>query len=257
MNCFECGLPLAPNAKFCKQCGASQKPSAPKEPSLAPSSAPGRICSQCRHRCNPQAKFCPQCGLNFVSPPEIDDDLHAPISRMDSHPLPDPVPARKSVSSTWIIGILVVAVIGLLAWIFLKPNTALLGETPSSTAPAASPDNGKNPTSLPNGEIDDRARAESLVGPMGGTPAPLPSGQVAPVTTQPVPAASSPSVASPATPPVIDTNTAPAPQPPAATPSLPSQGTATPSPRPAPEVAPAPAPRPDPNRPKTLDDLLM
>ena len=258
MNCFECGLPLAPNAKFCKQCGASQKPSAPKEPSLAPSSAPGRTCSQCGHHCNPQAKFCPQCGTSFVNPPVMDDDLHAPISRMDSHPLPDPVPTKKNTSTAWIIGGLVVVVIGLLAWIFIKPNTALLAETPTSSATGTASEAGKAPATLPNGEIDDRARAESLVGPMGGTPEPLPSGN------SPTPATSPTAVASPSTPPVVNATTSPTLQPPVAppAPSLSPEPTVRSAPRPAPEVAPAPAaptpaPRPDPNRPKTLDDLLM
>ena len=80
MNCSQCGNPLAPNAKFCKNCGAKQAPV--PEPAASPAPAAdsaGRTCEHCQNLCKPNARFCPKCGTPFASEPSAASVATTPL----------------------------------------------------------------------------------------------------------------------------------------------------------------------------------
>ena len=56
--CAKCGAPLAPDAKFCDQCGTRVEEPAPAE---APVEEPA-VCTECGAELKEDAKFCNQCG---------------------------------------------------------------------------------------------------------------------------------------------------------------------------------------------------
>ena len=60
--CAKCGAPLAPDAKFCDQCGTKvEEEPAPEEAPAEEPAAPA-VCADCGAELKEDAKFCNQCG---------------------------------------------------------------------------------------------------------------------------------------------------------------------------------------------------
>lgn len=67
--CPECGKSVSPNAKFCRNCGASQleEPPVPAASPVPVSHEPA-ACKSCRAPLTPEEKFCGNCGLPVNAP---------------------------------------------------------------------------------------------------------------------------------------------------------------------------------------------
>ncbi|MDR3064380.1 MAG: zinc ribbon domain-containing protein [Comamonas sp.] len=274
MNCSQCGNPLAPNAKFCRNCGARQAPE-------SAGTAAEKTCRQCQAICKPDARFCTRCGAVFeragdaaaaveptLSPdasqtiegvsrvPPLIEPMDQPTPRP---PLPEPAanPAPRNHlppafpqepvrgSNAWIkwavLALLIAAIAG---GVMMASNMkGLSGTGNSATGTSNAAQGGKDAISA-----EDKAKADALVGPLGGPVA----AQVAPADSAPMPAAvdhvPSTAAAPVATPP--DTVSAAPAQ--AASPQLP----AAPASGKPPVPAPARTPPVKKSTAPSLDDLL-
>ena len=66
-RCQRCGSPLAPQAAFCRECGAKQQaPAAVAE--AQPPAESGEVCPACGTQAREQDAFCRGCGLPFDAP---------------------------------------------------------------------------------------------------------------------------------------------------------------------------------------------
>jgi len=81
--CPECGKPVSPNAKFCRNCGSSQLEENPV-PAASPVPAPPelRTCTSCQAPLKPDEKFCGNCGK----------PVDAPAVPPQAPPAPEPAP---------------------------------------------------------------------------------------------------------------------------------------------------------------------
>jgi hypothetical protein len=269
MNCSQCGNPLSPNAKFCKNCGTRQAPE-------AAITAVEKICSQCQAVCKPDARFCTRCGMVFGSRADTDVLAAAPqrpsgaaqaiggaglapplIEPMDLPPLPEPAaklaprdhrppafpqePVRGS--NAWIkwaaLALLIAAIAG---GVMMASNMkGLTGTGSSANSASGATQAGKDAISA-----EDKAKADALVGPLGGnTAAQATPAESAPAAVDNVPSTTvAPVVATPDT-----VSAAPAP---AASPQLP----AAPASGKPPVQAPARTPPVKKSSAPSLDDLL-
>lgn len=254
MNCSQCSSPLTANAKFCKNCGARQTTPVPE------TAAAEKICAQCQSICKAHARFCPKCGSVFeasatatpvirTEPPLIEPMDLPPAAPVDSAAA-TVFPARNDRtpsfpqepppnSKAWIKWAALALIVAAIAGGVLMANN-MKGLSDSNSTPASShPD--KDAVSP-----EDKAKADALVGPLGGsTEAPATAvndpSSVTIVNPAPVPDIPPPTVSpTPAAPAV---NTSPEPVPPAAT-SRP----VTPAPVKAPPARKSGGP--------SLDDLL-
>lgn len=211
MNCSHCNQVLAASAKFCNRCGT---PQAPAE-TVAP--AASRVCEACQTPCQHLTKFCPQCGhtLGQAMPtvsglaatsessvePALPAEPHRPVDATSpaQSPAPpaQPFTAKTSLPSAsapsrpamlrWILtAVAVVLVGGGLAWALLQPSK------PSTPASGAQP----SAAQIPQIDLEDRAKADALVGPPSSAQIPSPAAEAstvvdAPADDPPVPAASS------------------------------------------------------------------
>ena len=62
LYCPECGKRVAPTAKFCRNCGASQLEESPSTPPPAAGPAVIRTCASCGNPLSQDEKFCGVCG---------------------------------------------------------------------------------------------------------------------------------------------------------------------------------------------------
>lgn len=273
MNCSQCGNPLSPNAKFCKNCGAKQAPE-------AAITAVEKICSQCQTICKPEARFCTRCGLVFERPGDshaavataphmpsgasqtIDSASLAPplIEPMDT-PAPRPPQSEPAASfaqrndrtpafpqepvrgsNAWIkwvaLALLVAAIAG---GVMMASN--MKGLTSSGNSASSSSQAGKDGISP-----EDKAKADALVGPLGGSTA----AQTTPAENASIAGAVDNAPATAVTPAATTANTASDAPAPAASPE-PSSAPASGKP---PVPAPARTPAVKKNAAPSLDDLL-
>lgn len=273
MNCSQCGNPLSPNAKFCKNCGARQAPE-------AAITAVEKTCSQCQAVCKPEARFCTRCGLVFERPGDshaavaaappmpsgasqtIDSASLAPplIEPMDT-PAPRPPQSEPAASfaqrndrtpafpqepvrgsNAWIkwvaLALLVAAIAG---GVMMASN--MKGLTSSGNSASSSSQAGKDGISP-----EDKAKADALVGPLGGSTA----AQTTPAENAPIAGAVDNAPATAVTPAATTANTASDAPAPAASPE-PSSAPASGKP---PVPAPARTPAVKKNAAPSLDDLL-
>lgn len=273
MNCSQCGNPLSPNAKFCKNCGAKQAPE-------AAITAVEKICSQCQAVCKPEARFCTRCGLVFERPGDshaavataphmpsgasqtIDNASLAPplIEPMDT-PAPRPPQSEPAASfaqrndrtpafpqepvrgsNAWIkwvaLALLVAAIAG---GVMMASN--MKGLTSSGNSASSSSQAGKDGISP-----EDKAKADALVGPLGGSTA----AQTTPAENASIAGAVDNAPATAVTPAATTANTASDAPAPAASPE-PSSAPASGKP---PVPAPARTPAVKKNAAPSLDDLL-
>lgn len=272
MNCSQCGNPLSPNAKFCKSCGARQEPD-------AAITAAEKICSQCQAVCKPEARFCTRCGMVFERPVEnraaaataqpmpsgasqtIDGASMAPplIEPMDT-PAPRPPQSEPAAfaprndrtpafpqepvrgSNAWIkwvaLALLVAAIAG---GVMMASN--MKGLTGAGNSASGSSQAGKDGISP-----EDKAKADALVGPLGGsTPA-----QTTPAENSTIAGAVDNAPATAVAPVVTTPDTVSVPPAPAASPELSSAPASGKPPMPAPARTPAVKK----NTAPSLDDLL-
>lgn len=279
MNCSQCGNPLSPNAKFCKNCGTRQAPE-------AAITAVEKICSQCQAVCKPDARFCTRCGMVFESRADaavlaaapqmpsgaaqaIDEASLAPplIEPMDQPaprpPLPEPAanPAPRNHrppafpqepvrgSNAWIkwavLALLIAAIAG---GVMMASNMkGLTGTGSSANSASGATQAGKDAISA-----EDKAKADALVGPQGGNTA----AQATPAESATISAPNAGSVDTvPSTavaPVVVSPDTVSAAPAQAASPQLP----AAPASGKPPVPAPARTPAVKKNTAPSLDDLL-
>ncbi|NIF81935.1 zinc ribbon domain-containing protein [Comamonas sp. Tr-654] len=279
MNCSQCGNPLSPNAKFCKNCGTRQAPE-------AAITAVEKICSQCQAVCKPDARFCTRCGMVFESRADTDVLAAAPqmpsgaaqaideasltpplIEPMDQPaprpPLPEPAakPAPRNHrapafpqepvrgSNAWIkwavLALLIAAIAG---GVMMASNMrGLTGTGSSANSASGATQAGKDAISA-----EDKAKADALVGPLGGNTA----AQATPAEGAPIGAPATSSVDTvPATavaPVVVSPDTVSAAPAPAASPQLP----AAPASGKPPVPPPARTPPVKKSTAPSLDDLL-
>lgn len=272
MNCSQCGNPLSPTAKFCKSCGARQEPE-------AAITAAEKICSQCQAVCKPEARFCTRCGMVFERPRDnhaavatappmpldasqaVDSASLAPplIEAMDTPaprpPQPEPAafatrndrtpafpqePVRSS--NAWIkwvaLALLVAAIAG---GVMMASN--MKGLSGAGNSASGSSQAGKDGISP-----EDKAKADALVGPLGGSTAaqatPAENATIAGAVDNAPTTAVAPAVTTPDT-----VSVTPAP---AASPELSSAPASGKPPMPAPARTPAVKK----NTAPSLDDLL-
>ena len=272
MNCSQCGNPLSPTAKFCKSCGARQEPE-------AAITAAEKICSQCQAVCKPEARFCTRCGMVFEHP----GDNHAAVATAPPMPLdasqavdsaslapplieamdtpaprpPQPEPAAFATrndrtpafpqepvrsSNAWIkwvaLALLVAAIAG---GVMMASN--MKGLSGAGNSASGSSQAGKDGISP-----EDKAKADALVGPLGGSTAaqatPAENATIAGAVDNAPTTAVAPAVTTPDT-----VSVTPAP---AASPELSSAPASGKPPMPAPARTPAVKK----NTAPSLDDLL-
>ena len=276
MNCSQCGNPLSPTAKFCKSCGARQEPE-------AAITAAEKICSQCQSVCKPEARFCTRCGMVFERPgadhaapatappmplgasqvvdsasltPPLIEPMDAPAPRPPQSepaafaPRNDRTPAfpQEPVrgSNAWIkwavLALLVAAIAGgVMMASNMKGLTGAGNSASNANSASGGAQAGKDAISA-----EDKAKADALVGPLGGNAA----AQATPVESAPaavdnVPSTTVAPVA--ATPDTVSVTPAPA-----ASPELSSAPASGKPPMPAPARTPAVKK----NTAPSLDDLL-
>jgi hypothetical protein len=96
MLCPRCGKESAPDANFCRNCGADLRAAVPKEssrPTAVPESAPSEaapppptpraeapICRTCGATLKPGKRFCTNCGTPVVSPPAEEEPAAPAVS---------------------------------------------------------------------------------------------------------------------------------------------------------------------------------
>ena len=272
MNCSQCGNPLSPTAKFCKSCGARQEPE-------AAITAAEKICSQCQAVCKPEARFCTRCGMVFEHPGDnhaavatappmpldasqaVDSASLAPplIEAMDTPaprpPQPEPAafaprndrtpafpqePVRSS--NAWIkwvaLALLVAAIAG---GVMMASN--MKGLSGAGNSASGSSQAGKDGISP-----EDKAKADALVGPLGGSTA----AQATPAENATIAGAVDNAPATAVAPAVTTPDTVSVTPAPAASPELSSAPASGKPPMPAPARTPAVKK----NTAPSLDDLL-
>lgn len=272
MNCSQCGNPLSPTAKFCKSCGARQEPE-------AAITAAEKICSQCQAVCKPEARFCTRCGMVFERPRDnhaavatappmpldasqaVDSASLAPplIEAMDTPaprpPQPEPAafatrndrtpafpqePVRSS--NAWIkwvaLALLVAAIAG---GVMMASN--MKGLSGAGNSASGSSQAGKDGISP-----EDKAKADALVGPLGGSTA----AQATPAENATIAGAVDNAPATAVAPAVTTPDTVSVTPAPAASPELSSAPASGKPPMPAPARTPAVKK----NTAPSLDDLL-
>lgn len=272
MNCSQCGNPLSPTAKFCKSCGARQEPE-------AAITAAEKICSQCQAVCKPEARFCTRCGMVFERP----GDNHAAVATAPPMPLdasqavdsaslapplieamdtpaprpPQPEPAAFATrndrtpafpqepvrsSNAWIkwvaLALLVAAIAG---GVMMASN--MKGLSGAGNSASGSSQAGKDGISP-----EDKAKADALVGPLGGSTA----AQATPAENATIAGAVDNAPATAVAPAVTTPDTVSVTPAPAASPELSSAPASGKPPMPAPARTPAVKK----NTAPSLDDLL-
>ena len=272
MNCSQCGNPLSPTAKFCKSCGAKQEPE-------AAITAAEKICSQCQAVCKPEARFCTRCGMVFERP----GDNHAAVATAPPMPLdasqavdsaslapplieamdtpaprpPQPEPAAFATrndrtpafpqepvrsSNAWIkwvaLALLVAAIAG---GVMMASN--MKGLSGAGNSASGSSQAGKDGISP-----EDKAKADALVGPLGGSTA----AQATPAENATIAGAVDNAPATAVAPAVTTPDTVSVTPAPAASPELSSAPASGKPPMPAPARTPAVKK----NTAPSLDDLL-
>ncbi|KGH29689.1 MAG: zinc ribbon domain-containing protein [Comamonas sp.] len=272
MNCSQCGNPLSPTAKFCKSCGARQEPE-------AAITAAEKICSQCQAVCKPEARFCTRCGMVFERP----GDNHAAVATAPPMPLdasqavdsaslapplieamdtpaprpPQPEPAAFATrndrtpafpqepvrsSNAWIkwvaLALLVAAIAG---GVMMASN--MKGLSGAGNSASGSSQAGKDGISP-----EDKAKADALVGPLGGSTA----AQATPAENATIAGAADNAPATAVAPAVTTPDTVSVTPAPAANPELSSAPASGKPPMPAPARTPAVKK----NTAPSLDDLL-
>lgn len=272
MNCSQCGNPLSPTAKFCKSCGARQEPE-------AAITAAEKICSQCQAVCKPEARFCTRCGMVFERP----GDNHAAVATAPLMPLgvsqtadsaslapplieamdtpaprpPQPEPATLAPrndrtpafpqepvrgSNAWIkwvaLALLVAAIAG---GVMMASN--MKGLSGAGNSASGSSQAGKDGISP-----EDKAKADALVGPLGGSTA----AQTTPAENATIAGAVDNAPATAVAPAVTTPDTVSVTPAPAASPELSSAPASGKPPMPTPARTPAVKK----NTAPSLDDLL-